>query len=322
MRKTHQLRVFVMRKRISALIVCLALVLSVTAFPLTAAAVSVDDAAVLYTPSSDYKSGDCILTATKVMLRRASIQRGKEWSNITNASLRGRATISGLLLWSFTVDVNSIEYKMAHGSFKGKNKSERTAEIAALLAKHPEGIVVHGTSAAKKGGAHGVLAVKVKDGVIYASDSTNNLGSKNYGIQKWSDTTMKADPKCVTAYWYIESSGPGKSINGSVNGTQVSKIKITSYRVPKKIKKGRGFNIKGKVKSNNKLTNVTVQVIDSSGNVLQSASKNPNSKSYNVKKLNKKIKFGRLKRGNYTYQVTASDTLSSKTLLNRSFKVK
>ena len=311
-----------MGKRISALFVCMVLVFSVAAFPLTAAAVSADDLAVCYTPSSDYRSGDCILTATKIMLRRACIQRGKSWSNITNESLRGRATISGLLLWAFTVDVNSIEYRVSHGNFSGKNASARTAEIASLLAQHPEGVVVHGTSAARKGGAHGVLAVKVKDGVIYAVDSTNNLGAKNYGIQRWSDTTMKVDPKCVTAYWYISSAGPGQSIDGSLNGTQVSKLKITSYRAPKKIKKGRGFTIKGKVKSNNKLTNVTVQVVDSSGNVKMSASKNPKSKSYNVKKLDRKMRFGKLKKGSYRYQVIATDTLQTKTLLNRSFKVK
>ena len=311
-----------MRKRISALLICFVLVFGVTAFPLTAAAVSADDAAVCYTPGSDYRSGDCILTATKIMIRRALIQRGKQWDNVTNASLRGRATISGLLLWSFTVDVNSIEFKVGHGSFKGKTKAARTSEIAALLANHPEGIVVHGTKAAKSGGAHGVLAVKVENGVIYAIDSTNNLGTKNKGIQRWADITMKADPTYATAYWFIESAGPGKSIEGSVNGTEKSKLRITSYRAPKKIKAGHAFSIRGKVKSNKKIKKVTVQVVDSGGNVILSASKKPNAKSFNVKKLDPKIRFGKLKKGSYRYQVIATDTLATVTVLNKSFKVK
>lgn len=310
-----------MKRRLTAVTIALALVLTLAPVQSFAAAVSADDAAVCYTPSDDYRSGDCILTATKVMLRRACIQRGKAWSNITNESLRGLATVSGLLLWSFTVDVNSVKYKVSHGSFSS-DKTKRASEIAALLAQHPEGIVVHGTNAAAKGGAHGVLVVRYQDGVMYAADSTNNLGAKNYGIQRWQDTTMKKDLGSVTAYWYIESAGPGESVNGSINGTQVSKLRIKSYNVPKKIKKGKGFTVKGKVKSNQKISNVTLKVTDVYGNVIYSASAAPDKKSYNIKKLGKKLKFKKLKKGTYYYVVTGTDTLKSKTLLSRKFKKK
>lgn len=307
-----------MKKRISILLA--ALILVAAALPAqTFAATSINDPAVYYTPSSDYKSGDCILTATKLMVRRALIMQGKTWDNISNESLRGQATVAGLLLWSFTVDVNGVAFKVGHGTFSGKTTAERTAEIAALLAQHPEGVVVHGTNAAKTG-MHGVLVTGVSD-TIYAADSTNNQGSRNMGIQRWADTTMK-DPVYATSYWYIISSGPGQSVEGSPTGKEVSKLRITSYKVPKKLKKGKGFTIKGKVKSNNKITEVAVEVLDANGNVVTSAYKAPNAKSYNIKKLSSKLKFKKLKKGKYTYKVTASDTLKKKTLLKRSFKVK
>lgn len=310
-----------MKKRLAAVSIALALLLTLMPAQIFAATTNADDPAVCYTPSSDYKSGDCILTATKVMLRRACIQRGKEWSNITNESLRGRATISGLLLWSFTADVNSVEFKVSHGKFSS-DKTKKMGEIAALLTQHPEGIVVHGNKAAKKGGAHGVLAVRYQGGVLYASDSTNNMGSKNYGIQRWQDTTMKENLSGVTAYWYIESAGPGESINGSLNGTQKSKLKIRYYNYPKKIKKGRGYTVKGTVKSNQLITDVTLQIKDASGNVIYSASAAPNKKSYKIRKLGKKLKFRKLKKGTYYYVVTGTDALRSKTLVNKKFKKK
>lgn len=310
-----------MKRRLAAVTLALALVLTLIPAQIFAAATDIEDPAVYYTPSSDYKSGDCILTATKVMLRRACILRGKEWSNITNESLRGLATVSGLLLWSFTVDVNSVKYKVSHGSFSS-DKKKRTDEIASLLSRHPEGIVVHGANAAAKGGAHGVLVVRYNGGVLYAADSTNNLGSKNCGIQRWQDTTMKKDLGNVTAYWYIESAGPGESIEGSVNGTQVSKLRIKSYNAPKKIKKGKGYTVKGTVKSNQVISNVTLQITDVNGKVIYSASAAPGKKSYSIKKPGKQLKFRKLQKGTYYYKVTATDTLKTKTLVKKKFKKK
>ena len=64
-----------MKKRFTTLLIALALLVTVMPAPAFAAQSSLDDKAVYYTPASDYKSGDCILTATKVMIRRASIMR-------------------------------------------------------------------------------------------------------------------------------------------------------------------------------------------------------------------------------------------------------
>jgi hypothetical protein len=62
-------------------------------------------------------------------------------------------------------------------------------------------------------------------------------------------------------------------------------------------------------------------VIDSDGKVKQSASAEPGSKKYDIKKLDDQIKFGKLKAGTYTYKVRATDTKRSRTLVKREFKV-
>ena len=88
-----------MKKRITVLLITLALIITAVPVPATAAIEPMDKKAVCYTPAGDYRSGDCILSATKVMIRRAMVMHGSsKWSGISNKSIRKQATIVGLLL--------------------------------------------------------------------------------------------------------------------------------------------------------------------------------------------------------------------------------
>ena len=313
-----------MKKRFTTLLIALALLVTVMPAPAFAAQSSLDDKAVYYTPASDYKSGDCILTASKIMIRRACIIKGRgDWTKISNESLRSIATIFGLLLNSFKVDVEGLVYKVDCGYFNGNGDAARVKEIEDLLRVHPEGIVVHGDNAAVSG-THGVLVVSVKNGVLYAADSSRNTGLNNKGIQKWEDTTM-LNVSRVTKYWYISeinaSTRTKPSSTSSAAAVPTSTLKIKSVKAPSRVKKGKAFTIKGTVKSNKKIKKVTVQVLDSAGTAVLKASKKPNAKSYSVKKLDSKIKFKKLKRGSYTYQVIATDSVQTLPLVNKPFNV-
>lgn len=311
-----------MKKRITALLLTLALIM--TAMPLTvfASATPLEDKAVYYTPASDYKSGDCILTATKMMIRRALIMKnGGDWSKITNGSIRRPATISGLLRNSFRVEADGLVYIVGSGLFTGKGDAARIQEFEMLLKAHPEGIVVHGTNAASSG-THGVLVVKVQNGIPYAADSSRNTGLYNKGIQKWDDTTMR-NPGRVTKYWYISEISASGAVQASSTSSaeKTSTLSIKSLRAPKEIRQGKKFSIKGTVKSNKKIKKVTVRVLDSNGNKVFSVTKKPNSKSYNIKKVDKKIRFGKLKQGSYTFQVIATDSVQKLKLVNIQFVI-
>ena len=312
-----------MKKRISALLIALTLIITAMPFPALAAVSSVDDKAVYYTPASDYKSGDCILTATKMMIRREMIIRNTgDWNKITNQKLRGSATIVGLLLNSFKYDDEGLLFTIDSGKFNGKGDAVRIREIESLLKAHPEGIVVHGSNAASSG-THGVLAVKVENGVIYAADSSRNTGLNNAGIQKWNDTTM-LDPAKVTKYWYISSvSASSKTKPSDMKPAGASStLSIKSVKAPKKIKHGKSFSIKGIIKSNKKITKVTVKILNDQGKKVISAAKKPNAKSFSLKKIDSKIRFSKLKKGTYTYQVIAVDKAQTIMLINKQFIVK
>lgn len=170
--------------------------------------------AVYYTEESDYIDGDCVLTATRMMIRRSAIMRGiGGWSEITNESLRPEATMDGLLLYSFCYEYGGTKYSIDCGSFSGEGAYARIGEFERLLKDHPEGIVVWGIDAASTG-THGVLVVKAENGEVYAMDSSYNMGMFSEGIQKWSDTTM-LDPGLVTDYWYISDVSPGEDVTDS-----------------------------------------------------------------------------------------------------------
>ena len=310
-----------MKKRIAALLVTFALVITAIPVPVLAAATSLDDPAVYYTPASDYKSGDCILTATKMMIRRAVIMRNAgDWTKITNESIRKPATISGLLMNSFVVDAEGLVYNVECGSFTGQGDAARINEFAMLLNAHPEGIVVHGTNAASSG-THGVLVVSVVNGVPYAADSSRNTGLYNKGIQRWDETTM-LEPSKVTKYWYIsEISASTKTKASNTTKNETSTLRIKSLKAPNTIKKGKSFTIKGTVKSNKKIKKVTVRILDGYGNKIVSVTKKPNSKSYSIKKLNSRFRFGKLGRGMYTFQIIATDSAQKLELVNKPFIV-
>ena len=314
------------KKRTIAIMIALALVISVMPAPAFAASSSLDDKSVYYTPASDYKSGDCILTATKTMIRRASIIRKTgDWSKISNKSLRSLATVFGLLLNSFRVDTEGLVYQVDSGLFVGKDSATKMKEIEVLLRAHPEGIVVHGDKAASTG-PHGVLVTGIKNGVLYAADPTHNTGLNNEGIQSWDDTTMLS-VKRVEKYWYISSIVPSTKTapsGSSADQAQApsSTLRIKSVKAPSKLKKGKSFSIKGTVKSNKKIKKVTVKILNKKGKKVASASAKPNKKSFSIKKLDKKIKFAKLKKGTYTFQVIATDSVQKLTLVNKRFRVK
>ena len=215
-----------MKRRTVSLLLTLALLISMAPqlsyADSDAATDPLTDKKTYYTEEEDYISGDCILTATRMMIRRSAIMNGKTgWNEITNEVLRQVATVDGCLLSSFTFRDEGMTYDVGYGEFKGETDAERIGEFAALVEKHPEGVVVHGDWAADSG-MHGVLLTDVVDGVPYAMDASYNMGMFNEGIQKWSDTTM-LEPSLCLRYWYIRDSDEGKNtvIDDCMSGEEI-----------------------------------------------------------------------------------------------------
>ena len=193
-----------MKKNCMATVLILILIIMCMPADACAAFDPLTDKNTYYTAEEDYIPGDCILTATRMMIRRAAIMRGKSgWDMITNEVLRRDATQDDCLLSSFSFESEGLSYNVGFGTFEGQDSASRINEFEVLLKDHPEGIVVHGDEAASTG-MHGVLVTGVEGGKVYTVDASYNMGMFSEGIQEWKDTTM-LDPILVTRYWYIES---------------------------------------------------------------------------------------------------------------------
>ena len=104
----------------------------------------------------------------------------------------------------------------------------------------------------------------------------------------------------------------------------VSKLEVKSPTKPVAISEGRGFYVKGDVESKFTITNVKVGVQDKSGKWQPGvvAEADPNKTSYDIKKLDSKIKFGKLDPGSFDYKVIAEDKYGvERTLVDQSFRV-
>ena len=180
-----------------------------------------------YTEESDYIPGDCVLTATRMMIRRAAIMNGRtDWGRITNEALRNEITdFEGCLLYNCSYEAEGVKYTISCGKFSGYTDAERIAEFKSLLREHPEGIVVWGIGAANTG-THGVLVTDVVDGQVYVMDSSFNMGIFSEGIQRWEDSTM-LDKVLVTDYWYLSDISADEV---TVRETQVNSFHFKTLR--------------------------------------------------------------------------------------------
>ncbi len=100
-------------------------------------------------------------------------------------------------------------------------------------------------------------------------------------------------------------------------------LSASGCNYPAEIVKGKGFSLRGVVKSqSSKLTNLTAGVYDEDGNLVTGRSFNPKAKVVDLRWLvNPYVKFGSLAVGAYTYQITATNAAGSKTLLSETFTV-
>lgn len=106
-----------------------------------------------------------------------------------------------------------------------------------------------------------------------------------------------------------------------------STLKIGSGRYsPGTLTAGKSYSFSGTVSSNNKITSLTVGIYNATGVAVQTKTVSPNAYSYDINKLDNFIKFGSLSGSSggttYYFKVKATDTKTTKELVNNKFIVK
>ena len=161
---------------------------------------------------------------------------------------------------------------------------------------------------------------------LVGKNVTVNPESKKFNI-KTVDTKIKFGKLKAGTYYYTvyakDSSGSGRNV---INKKfTVSEMKPVLYTTPSYYHvNGKGFNMRGKVYSEFKMTRVKVGVTNSKGVWKKGFYKtvNPKSVKFNIASVDTDIKFGKLSNGTYRYVIWARDNKGkSRTILSKTFKV-
>ena len=109
-----------------------------------------------------------------------------------------------------------------------------------------------------------------------------------------------------------------------VNAAGSSSIKLKSYNKPTTVNLGMPFSIHGKIKAGSKISKVEIGIVSKSTGkwAFKYTAKNVNKKSFNIKKADTTLTFGKLKAGNYYYRIKVKlKGKKKKTVLNSPFSV-
>ena len=259
----------------------------------------------------------CLVASNTYMLRRmAIIQDSPVWSLITLWAINAK----GIRYKEYRYSNNGYVYHVnKYKKFDVQTIPGVKEQLIKLLQGRPEGVIIFGQhaqdndEAAGKASDHGILITDYKDDVFYGIDPSHNRNGKSKGIEKLSDTTI-VTLKGITHYMCIQDVTYDPS-------TIADSLQIRDYSYPKTLTKGQCFTVAGNILSNCAISKVTVSITNSKGDAVISKSAAPNTAAYSLSKLDNSIKFGTLAVGSYTYNVTASDAETTKTLVNKKFKV-
>ena len=132
-------------------------------------------------------SNTCTLVSATMLVRRAAMLNGNEnWSELTTDVMRSAAWVTGKgLKHSFNCNGIYVE----NSSFSGEEQ-----DLIALLAAHPEGIVIY-----DRAKPHAILVTDYTNGVFYAADPSPAVAEGRVPISSATVTVAGADD-----IWYVK----------------------------------------------------------------------------------------------------------------------
>lgn len=289
-----------MRKKITALF--LAAVLLMLMAPAAFAQDLMEDAR--YYAKQD-RSRTCTLASAAMMLRRRAYLDGLgNWTDVTESDLRGTAWSDGLV-HNFTYEGMTVGY----GSLSGST-ADREAQLQALLAEHPEGIVVYDRSA-----PHAILLTDYTDGTFYCADPAGNTAFGRMPVS-YASISLSA----VSGYWYVASDA-----NTQLDTAAVSSIALLGVYYPDNVQAGTGFDLGGILKCADgaSITKVDVEILQMDRTVIQAAESVPETQSseWALRNVNSEIRFGALAEGTYLFRIYAEDSQGDTLEFSRCFAV-
>ena len=276
-----------MTKRLICLLMTLAFVLT-----LAPAAFAADTMQSSRFYSNQERSCTCTLASATMMLRRRAYLDGNaDFADITESSVRKKAWWDGLV-HNFTYQDMTVGYGTISGEWE-----DREAQLIALLAEHPEGIVAYDRTT-----PHAILLTDYTDGVFYCSDPARDRPADRMPADSASISLTQ-----VSCYWYIS-----EDANPQYGTIPVDKLTLSGLFYPGNLCTGDSFELGGTLRcaADDTILQVELQILDTAGTILQYASIQPdaNTREWEFRDLNQYITFGDLAAGSYYFYFVAKDS--------------
>lgn len=111
------------------------------------------------------------------------------------------------------------------------------------------------------------------------------------------------------------------SLTAGMETKAADSISVSNATYPEWIKKGSVFILRGTVKSDSNITELTASICDGHGNAMYSKTVKPNSKTYDLKGIDAAMRFDKLSANPYTYRVVAKNSSGTHTVIMKPFTV-
>ena len=156
-----------------------------------------------------------------------------------------------------------------------------------------------------------------------------SVNSKTFDLAK-ADSKLKFGKLSAGTYYYRIYAHTSDGVVHTVLNKKFTVKKGSSsgasavnMRYPSNLTRGKGFDVKGTIKATKKIKSITAGVTTASGKwtAIKYTKKSINAKSFNLNKINSKLKFGKLGSGTYVYKITVTTTGGTSTVVNKTFNV-
>lgn len=288
------------------------------------------------------------LTAAELAIRK------KGWYSLLVKKKNGRRKVSSVYFQAKTYAIpcnTSVKQKEGYYYVVPKSNKAQAVEVqdASLSKKARASVGLRGDSACRvwklEAAGGGKFRLKNVNSGLYLSDTAGGSREGNAVQTAYSAKNKAQIFKALSgggSYIYLRCVGTKKYLH--VNGDQLefidrgankvwkfkfeatacpdSLVTISGGTYPSAIQEGAAFVLGGIVNSRYTMKSLTVQVLDGTGKAVLAKTVKPNSCTYNIKKVDAAITFGKLPAGMYTYCIAITDTTGKETLwVNQSFSV-
>ena len=164
------------------------------------------------------------------------------------------------------------------------------------------------------------IGVKDANGTILMK-VTDKPATKTYDVAELSKTLDLASLKGGQYQYYVYAKDSQKALYLLKKTFYINSKEAVDTKLPEELPTTKDFDLEGKIKSDCNITKINARVLNANGKKVMSKVVTLDKKTYSLTKLNSAFNFGSLPKGKYTLKVTATDLVSSKCLIDQSFKV-